>query len=324
MKRRIGKAAVALPMLILLLLTTTISANALNIGINQDDANIIVDQSGNGDYRSIQQAINNAQPGSIIYVKSGEYREIIDIKKQITLIGEGKDSTLISPISEKNKYAVRLGAPGAKIQNFGIKNGAPGLYTSAVRFTSSNVEIYDCDIYETPVGIVIWTSDNIIEGCRFWSCVDEGIALIGTTYSDCDNNIIRDCIFRENCDGIELQYSSSNTISNCEFYDNTHSGIDAISSSNDYNVISNCEIYDNEVHGIYFSSSSENQIIDCDIYNNDDGNIIERGDSENNQVITNEQADTNDKKDTMFYTIGSALNSYIERLISMLTFIRSY
>lgn len=267
------------------------------VELESQEYHIIVDKNGNGDYKTIQDAINNAEPCSIIYVKNGEYKEIIDIKKQITLIGEDKDYTLINPISDKNKYAIRLGSPGLILKSFSIKNGAPGLYTSAIRVTSSNTEIHDCNIYDTPVGIVVWTSNNIVDNCNFWGCTDEGIALLGTSYSDCSNNKITNCVFHNNCDGIELQFSSSNIITDCKIYDNSHSGINAISSSNDNNIISNCEIYNNDVHGIYLSSSSDNQIIDCAIYDNDDGNIIMRGNSENNQIIiSNSDSNSSDWK----------------------------
>jgi parallel beta-helix repeat protein len=296
---------------------------AQEIDLEPREYYIIVNKNGNGDYKTIQDAVNNAEPGSIIYVKNGEYNEIIDIKKQITLIGEDKDYTLINPISDKNKYAVHLGAPGVILKSLSIKNGAPGLYTSAVRVTSSNTEIRDCNFYETPVGIVIWTSNNIIDNCNFWDCTDEGIALIGTSYSDCSNNKITNCVFSQNCDGIELQYSSSNTITDCKIYDNSHSGIDAISSSNDYNIISNCEIYSNEVHGIYLSSSSDNQIIECSVYDNDDGNIILRGNSENNQIISNSDSNSEDNKlslgDRIFSFLSITSNPIIERLVSIMS-----
>ncbi|MCK5635862.1 MAG: right-handed parallel beta-helix repeat-containing protein [Thermoplasmatales archaeon] len=322
MKRRIKITAISLIAFILAELAMVTGVYAQEIELEPQDYHIIVDKNGNGDYKTIQDAVNNAEPGSIIYVKNGEYNEIIDIKKQITLIGEDKDYTLINPISDKNKYAVRLGAPGVILKSLSIKNGAPGLYTSAVRVTSSNTEIRDCNFYETPVGIVIWTSNNIIDNCNFWDCTDEGIALIGTSYSDCSYNKITNCVFYDNCDGIELQYSSNNVISNCTIYDNSHTGIDAISSSNDNNIISNCEIYSNEVHGIYLSSSSENQIIECSIYDNDDGNIIMRGNSENNQIISNSDSNSEDNKLSLRERISSFLsitsNPIVERLLSIM------
>jgi parallel beta-helix repeat protein len=252
--------------------------------INQtnDNSLIIVDKNGNGKYTSIQEAINYATAGSTIYVKNGEYSEIIQIKKTIQLIGEDKDSTLINPISEENKYAIYVGAPNIKIKNMGVTNGAPGLYSQGIKISSKNTEIDNCKIFNTPVGIAIWTNENNIYNSVFYGCKDEGIALLGSSKNPCNNNLISDCIFYDNCDGIELQHSSYNTILNCKFYDNTHTGIDAIASDNNENVISNCEITNNRVNGIYLSSSDNNKIIDCDIQDNVDGDIVMNRYSENN------------------------------------------
>lgn len=329
MKRRIKYTIISLAIFLVAELTiaTTVQANEITM-TNNNVEKIVVDKTGEGDFKTIQEAINSAKPGSTIFVKKGEYKEIITIKKQISLLGEEKDSTLINPISEKNKYAICLGAPEIRIQGLSIQNGAPGLYASGIRVTSSNIEIHDCNIYDTPVGIVIWTSNNIIDNCNFFRCEDEGIALIGTSQSVCENNIIRNCIFRENCDGVELQYSSKNTISNCDIYDNTHSGIDAIASSNDENIISDCRIYDNEVHGIYLSSSSNNQIKDCLIYDNDDGNIVTKGYSINNQITSNIDSKSEDKtlsfREIFHYVLSRISESNNQGIVSLLRALISF
>ena len=285
-----GKALGPIVLLIILIfveinIIATIHAETITLENNLKQS-IIVSKNGDGDYTTIQEAVNNASEGSIVYVKNGSYSEIINIKKELSLIGEDKANTVINPISEKNKYAIRLGAPGSIIKNFSITNGAPGLYTTGIRISAIKTEIYNCNIYDTPVGIASWSSDGIINNCKFWGCEDEGIALIGNSLSSCNRNKITNCIFYENCDGIELQYSSNNTISNCEFYENTHTGIDAIASSNNNNTISNCKIHNNEVHGIYISASSDNKILDCSILNNNDGNVIMNEYSHNNEIKT--------------------------------------
>jgi len=276
MKRR--KKITTLLLITFIFLELTITAHA------KTQNTIIVDKNGNGDYTTIQSAIDNAHQGSTILVKKGTYPEILNIQKQLTLLGEDKTETYINPISKENKYAVRLGAPEAVLEGFTVSNGAPGLYSNAIRITSTGVKIANCNIIDTPVGIAVFTSDNAIENCVFKGCKDEGIALLGSQYTECDNNQILNCIFYENCDGIELQYSSNNKISNCEIYDNTHTGIDAISQSNDKNTISNCKIYKNKVHGIYLSASSDNQILDCELSENNNGNVKINGDSENNII----------------------------------------
>lgn len=294
---------------------------ALQISHQQNfDDYIIVDKK-NGDFSSIQEAIDYATSGSTIYVKKGVYTEVIDVYKSISLLGEDKESTLINPVSEKNKYAVSLGAQNIKLKNFKIKNSAPGLYTNALKITSSFCEIDNCDFYETPIGISIFSSGNIIKNCEFWDCTDEGIALLGWIDNGCIQNTIENCIFRNNCDGIELQYASQNIIQNCEFFDNTHTGINAIASLNNRNQIIDCTIKNNRVNGIYLSSSFGNKIIDCLISDNQDGNIVMNKYSLNNLIIDNNEENNHIQMiQSAFQRILNLLEKNNFRLNSFLSF----
>lgn len=292
MERRIKKIGLLLIAILLLQLASTASANRIS---QSSKKYLVVDKSGNGDYLTIQDAIDEAVSGSTIYVKNGEYKEVIELKKKIKLLGEDKENTVINPISAKNKYAILLGASECTIENLTVKNGGPGVYTSAIRITADKNKIINCNISDTPVGIAIWSSNNIIDNCYFSGCEDEGIALIGSTSFRCDNNQIKNSIFYNNCDGIELQRSSRNTISYCEFYSNTHSGIDAIRDSNNENIISDCKIYDNAVHGVYFVSSNDNRITGCEIFDNKMEDVIFNKNS-NNNIVTASNTNTIDEK----------------------------
>ena len=288
MRGRTVKTVIFLLLLLIadILIVTNSSAD---ISVNNFSENVITVSRFGGDYSNIQEAIDQAIEGSTIFIKTGIYTEIIDINKKLTIIGENKFSTIINPISQENKYAIRLVSPGIIIKNLSITNGASGLYTTGVRISAQKSKIYNCNIYDNPICVAIFSNENIIDNCFFWNCKDEAIAMIGTKISKCDFNIVSNCTFFNNCDGIELQYSSNNTIDNCSIYNNTHSGIDAIVSSNNGNIIKNCEIYNNNVNGIYLSASSNNKIIECDFSNNDDGDVIITEDSSNNLVIDLEQ-----------------------------------
>ena len=284
--------------------------------IDNKNKTIIVDINGKGDFISIQEAINSAPPGSTIYIKNGKYSEIIDIKKQINIIGEDNEKTIINPISNENKCAIKVRSKEITIKNLSITNQGPGIYTAGIHVLASKTNIQNCNFYNNPIGIVIWTSNNIVSNSNFWGCSDEGIALIGTSNLQCSNNKITNCEFYDNCDGIELQYSSNNTITGCLFYNNTHTGIDAITSSNNRNIISNCNINNNKVHGIYLSSSSENQIINCDISNNKDGNIIQRKNCYNNVIKTNTNFENRIKlyiKEKLMNLINFFENKFLNR-----------
>jgi parallel beta-helix repeat protein len=241
------------------------------ITTNNKENLLIVDS--NGIYTSIQDAIDNAPSEATILIKPGTYTEILTIQKSITLQGENKKTTIISPTSRKNSYAIKINTPGVTLSNLDLTNNGPGLYTTAIHVSAPNTKIENCNIHDTPIGIAIWSSDNTIKNCNFWGCTDEGIALLGSTVSPCDNNLITNCKFYNNCDGIELQHASYNTISNCIIHDNTHTGIDAITQANNHNTITDCDIFNNEVHGIYLAHSTSNTIRNCKLAHNDNGAI---------------------------------------------------
>jgi nitrous oxidase accessory protein len=304
MQRKSREAIAIITILLIsqLLFTTTIQSEKITVK-KSNPQEIIVDINGTGHYTTIQDALDNSEENQIIYVKKGTYPEILNIRQTVKIVGE--ENTVINPISEKNKYAIRLGAPNIYIKNLIVTNGAPGLYTTALRISSSNNTIKNSVFSDCPIGILVWTSNNKIENCTFKNSQDEGIALLGSKFSKCENNTIKNCVFSNNCDGIELQYSSYNKIIKCEFFENTHSGIDAIAESNNNNLITECKIYNNTVHGIYLSSSSNNTIEKSQIYENKDGNIYLYGASIDNNI----------KNDNIF-TKSENINNFLLSIIN--------
>jgi parallel beta-helix repeat protein len=215
---------------------------------------------------TIQDIINNAQPNSTIQLPAGTYTEILTINKPLHLKGEGISRTLLSSTSANNGYAIGIIAEGVTLSDIGIINLGAGLYTTGVKISASNTIIQNCTFHDTPIGIAIWSPQNIISRCEFSGCDDEGIVLLGTSTSECSNNTIISCTFYKNCDGIELQYATDNVIEYCTFTQNTHAGIDAIESNNNNNIISNCEFTANQGFGLYLARSVHNTIIGCSFF----------------------------------------------------------
>ena len=273
-------------------LEITISGKAVSIqNTETTPTTFIVDATNTaGPYTTIQEAIDDAPVGSTIIVRAGTYSEIIQINKQLTLIGEDKTSTIISAKSAYNGYAIEIRAQGVTVSGFCVTNTGSGLYTTGIKLNAPKTTITNCEFMDTPIGIAVWSSENTIKNCRFTRCTDEGIALLGSSAASCTKNVIANCEFTKNCDGIELQHASENIIMNCMFSDNTHSGIDAIFSNNE-NTIENCEIKNNAVHGIYLSRSSENMIKDCTISNNKNGDVIVAAGSSNNEIQNQQSHD---------------------------------
>ncbi|MEM0467286.1 MAG: right-handed parallel beta-helix repeat-containing protein [Candidatus Thermoplasmatota archaeon] len=224
---------------------------------------VVVGKTSEYLYQSIQDAINYAPPGSTIYISSGIYNEALMITKPLTIIGENKDNTILASTSEKNSYALQVTANTVVINQLSITNQGTGLYATGIKITGSHTLLEHCSFYNTPIGIALWSSDNIIRSCSFQNCSDEGIALLGSNIQPVTNNQILNCVFINNCDGIELQHSFNTYISTCSFLMNTHAGIDCIGTGNSKITINQCIFTENPVFGIYLSGSSYCEIISC-------------------------------------------------------------
>lgn len=212
---------------------------------------------------SLQERINHAQPGSTLQLATTTYTEVLTIDKPLHINGDGSTRTFLQPTSTVNGYAIQITAEGVCLSNLSITNYADGLYTTGVKIVAENTTIDHCMFHDTPIGIAIWSSRTTITGSSFQGCSDEGIVLLGTQDSACSNVSITSCYFFQNGDGIELQYAQQTHIVSCVFTRNTHAGIDAIESDNNYNTIVNCSFINNEAFGIYLAASSYNIIKEC-------------------------------------------------------------
>jgi len=191
---------------------------------------------------SIQEAINNASSGDIIYVLSGTYQENIVINKSITLIGENRENTIIDGGGIGNVISIQFS--DVNISGFTIQNGDPsrgcGIYAERAR----NVVISNNNIKTNYVGIRMasssWNSmrENTISGNYI------GIQLI---YSG--GNAIYRNVVSNNYYGIDFFYYSINNV----IYENILSGNNwGISCSwySDNNVFYHNNFIDNN-HDVY-------------------------------------------------------------------------
>ena len=142
-----------------LMLGLMVCANAQNV--------ITVDASGNGDYTTVQAAVNAVAEGAeaTIYVKAGTYEEMVKVgtrqkpsTKKISLIGEGMDKTIITAANGKNTigsgkdvrdyatlavFAPDFYAEGLCIQNTGGKAAGQAL---ALHVDGDRQTYYRCKI----------------------------------------------------------------------------------------------------------------------------------------------------------------------------------
>lgn len=116
-----------------------------------------------GEFKTIQQAVDAAKSGDVIYIKNDVYKERVEITKPgITIIGESAEDTVL----DFNYYA-RMIMPD------GIKRGTFRSYTMLVNtdnFTCKNMTIKNSAGFGSEVGqaIAVYAEGNniLFENCR--------------------------------------------------------------------------------------------------------------------------------------------------------------
>jgi hypothetical protein len=67
------------------------------IGSAIEPPTVIVDDNGTADYTTINAAIADVEPGTIIQIKAGTYAETVRITQRVHLVGENRATTVIAP-----------------------------------------------------------------------------------------------------------------------------------------------------------------------------------------------------------------------------------
>jgi parallel beta-helix repeat protein len=219
---------------------------------------LYVGGSGEGNYTTIQLAIDNSSNGDTVFVYNKTYNENIDTKlKKISIIGEDRDTTIIH--GQTTDPVVRIGTSDTSISGFTI-NG-----------TSKQI------IIQVAPSEDIFITNNLIEDGTY------GIVLaVATSTVTITNNIIMNNLYI----GIQLKTSTYNLIQGNSIEDNGAQGIE-ISDISHHNSILNNTIINNANEGILASlASTENTIQKNNISNNQIG-VRFTGGSGSNKIIGN-------------------------------------
>jgi len=152
-----------------------------------------VDNNGTADFNTIQEAVDFANSGDTIFVKAGTYQEMLHIHKDIVLLGEKMDSTII----KYNSGTVIDIAGNCIINGFTITstdsftaNGIclnPSYFTeiSNNKITSTN---YGINILDSP----IWAIESYYLYCPYDSCC---IKIFGNTITNNKIGIYLDGVY---------------------------------------------------------------------------------------------------------------------------------
>lgn len=198
---------------------------------------IYVDDDGNKDFSSINEALNNASDGDEIYVYNGVYAGYFFINKSISLIGENKENTNIChlPNQSISKSLIVILADNVIISNFTIKNNLlPTIDTTDI--------LPPTWIYDYGIGIEVLSNNNILSENIIKNNSGYGIFLNHSQNTKISNNYLTQ--HKQSC--IYLKNSSNNLIINNTIINNERGIIFHIKSTN------NTLYYNNFINNTYY------------------------------------------------------------------------
>lgn len=199
---------------------------------------LIVAQNGEGEYRSIREAVVQALPGTRILVRPGRYQEGIAIDKPLEIVGEGSVAEIV--IESTDSDCILMKTNYAAVSGLTIHGCAEKHY--GVNIPQGELLLTNCDI----------TSDS-------FSCV----FIQGTTAQP----IIRHCkIHDSGMNGICIYQQGQGTVEDCDIFGNSYPGIALVKGGS--SLIRRCKIHDGRSGGVLVQENSQSVVEDCDIFAN--------------------------------------------------------
>jgi parallel beta-helix repeat protein len=249
-------------------------ASGFNIQIKETECSskgdtLYVGGSEPGNYTSIQDAIDDANPGDTVYVydNSAPYYENININKSINLIGENRETTIID--GNKISNAVNISASYVYISSIMIinssnKSGNAGLYI----LYNNDITISNCIISKNRHGInYINTSTSKVNNCiihnnsksSIYSTDSHNIYVKNSLIENNDDEIyfvghfnpstnisFEGCNIRHNLAGFRISFVQNFKIFNCNISYNNGTGI-LYTGIKDISFNSGLKIYNNTI-----------------------------------------------------------------------------
>ncbi len=191
---------------------------------------LYVGGNGSGNYTTIQNAIDNASEGDLVFVYSGLYYENVIVDIPIILHGENRETTSIHGGNSGDIPCIDVRSDNVIIEGFFIQWADWEYHEPGIKITSDNVIVRDNNISIHDKGISLMSSaqhstikNNII------SYNHEGIYIWPTAAG---NHIIENNYFGV-CDyGLKIYNSYNLTFKNNTVIDNNFYGIEMKTTDN--------------------------------------------------------------------------------------------
>ena len=257
---------------------------------------LVVSQRGDAPYRTIQAAIDAAQPGADILVRPGVYAESVSLNRPVNLVGDTSRGEAVV-IECADVSCLRASARGASAKNLHLRSavgfwrgltGAAAADFPVVDISGGDLLLESCVVSSgTGTGIVVRgegtgptlkglkVSDTGLNGILFTDGsggVLEGSEVYETGWAalrierGSEPLVLRSKFHHSRMSGIMFAEQGAGQIEGCEVYENGYANIDVKEQSSP--VIRLTRAFGGRQGGVVFRGGSSGLLEECDIFDN--------------------------------------------------------
>jgi parallel beta-helix repeat protein len=258
---------------------------------------LVVSQDGSADHIRIGDAIRAADPGTVIRVRPGLYREgLIVTKPRLHIIGEGsKDEAIIE--ARGGKDALLFDTTYGKVERLTLRHAGDKRWSKTNAFgvdtLSGTLELTDCNIKSQVMAAlsIRLGADPRVTKCEIQGG-NQGVILVYSqgrgNIEECDLFHARmtiveirtwgDPVLRRNriysgkLGGVYVHADGRGTIEDNEIFKNGDHGLDVKDWGDP--VVRRNRIYENKPAGVYVHADGRGTIEDNEIYQNAKGGLV--------------------------------------------------
>jgi parallel beta-helix repeat protein len=215
------------------------------------NSTLIVDPMCRGDYVTISEAIEAANPGDVILVRPGLYQEGLVIDKPLEIVGEGERDEIL--VQATGKDVILFKTTSGRVTNLTLRQiGGEGFWYG-VEIACGRLTLEDCDI-----------------SCQSSDCI--------AINDGADPRLRRNKIHNGKQNGVSVYGNGHGTLEDNDIFGNTFSGVWISKGGN--LVLRHNRIYWNMLVAIHISDGGGGVIEDNDLRSNYSGSLFISANSE--------------------------------------------